>query len=159
MITTVLIISIVFTALLQQRVSRFVVALCFAVPCAALDYFGSSITNDSMYYICSGICSIIMIILISMVNPMTWQARKLQDICVAAIVVNAAGWVAYMLYITPVFYNYAMIALYALSLYVLLTRDRDNVGGRRVDWWRSGVFKFDIPRGLLDTQSKEADRW
>ena len=65
-----------------------------------------------------------------------------QKLLFASIVGNFAGWALYMAYVSPIFYNYGMLALTCVQLLRLfmpdrhvdyprvhLVRDRDRIGG------------------------------
>jgi hypothetical protein len=53
----------------------------------------------------------------------------IHKICIAAIVLDAAGWAMYMLYLEPMAYNVSFMALYGIAILAYLKRDYADDGG------------------------------
>lgn len=158
---SILLIAIVVASMCQPNPHRCLVALSFSLPCAVLDFFNYGLIGTS-YYLAAGLCCTLIILLTGMIRPITKLIIQLQLICLVALGVNAAGWLAYMAYASPVFYNYAMIGLYVWAIYALCDKDEVINGGHklgisnklvvvnRVVWWDNGIHWAVLPSGSDD---------
>lgn len=91
--------------------------------------------EGAQYYFGAALADLIMIILLSGIYPSTLLAVRLQYLCVASIGLNFIGWLAWFFYFSPAVYDGAFMVLYAVALYVLLKKDKTDVGGFAVSGW------------------------
>ena len=79
------------------------------------------------YYSTAAIFDLVSMILMASIKPTPNIAVKLSFICVISICLNFYGWLIYILYIKPVTYDIGFIILYAVAIYVFLSKDKISV--------------------------------
>ena len=130
---------IVVLATLQPTLHRFYVASTFAVltlihnysmyELEGIAYYGS----DALFYFA-------IIAITSKLHKITDLTISIHRICLAAIALDAFGWVIWMLYIPPAVYNYSFMALYAYAVFTLIKRDKaDERGGYAMGGWNNYI--------------------
>lgn len=92
-----------------------------------LTYYGSA----SLFYI--GI-----MIITSPAAHVTRLVFDIHKICLAAITVNAFGWLLWFFYFQPAVYNIAYLGLHCWAIYVLMQRVRRKQDEFRIDWGHIG---------------------
>ena len=166
MILSLLILTVIVASITQPTPHRCIIALSFSLPCAFLDFFSYGLIG-TFYYLAAGLCCTLIIMLTGVMRPITTLIKRLQIICLVAIGANAAGWLAYMLYYPPVFYNCAMIVLYIWALYALCEKDEVNGGHKlgfssrlvvcnRMVWWDHGIRWANLASDHGHQKHKEA---
>jgi len=131
-----LVIVLVFVALFQPTQERALAAICFAsltlVHNLLSDYF-----SDINYYFSDMFLHLWIIFTLVALSEITDFILILIRICIGAIVLNIFGWVIYMLYLSPIYYNYAFASLYIYTIYIMSGKDKSYgniaMGRRGVD--------------------------
>jgi hypothetical protein len=142
MIVDLLLWAILLTAVLQPTRDRAVPALMFAVP-AVLHGLLLGDTDGLYYYLSAALVDIGVLAVLSSLSSRSELVVRLAHISTASIVLNATGWVVWMLYLPPDGYNLSFIVLYAYALFTLTRRSRRHgYGGRTMDH-RRGVLRRD----------------
>jgi hypothetical protein len=115
MIINYLILALGVAALTQPTAARQKVAGVLTVAtllhCVMGEYVGGS-----AYYLSAAILDSTVITITANFKETSQITRSIHRICLASIVLNAAGWVTYMLYVPPAGYNLSFIFLYLLGL-------------------------------------------
>lgn len=152
---SLLILTILILSLLQSHKSNFYAGCVVAFFTVTYDVFSTHVPG-SAYYVLAAIFDLIVIKSISLIIDQTPLTLELQRISMASALFNAVGWAAYMLYLSPIGYNYAFIVLYSYTVIVLLYRGGIYDGGDiGVDRLRSGFFANTVKRGNYHRAHKD----
>ena len=101
------------------------------IPAAygAISYLGAALNDLLIIYVLSKLIHISELTL------------KIQRICKLFITVNFAGWIMYMLYEPPIYYNVLTTILYLYTLYsTTITGVKNVLGDSAMDGWPSRIF-------------------
>lgn len=120
--------AVVMAAFFQPTNTRRLAAACFVIPLAILELNYEAFTGEMYYVVCAATATLITFLLYY-VTPVIIFSLRLQKICITSIVLNAFGWVIYMLRLQPDIYNYAFMLLYFVTLVTMLNGGAQNVVG------------------------------
>ena len=129
-----LILALGVAALLQPTPARQKVAAVFVFMTLLHCVVGERL-DGLAYYASAAVLDSAIIAITANFKETSQITRSIHRICLASIVLNAAGWITYMLYIPPVGYNLSFIFLYLWSIIVLMKRDRRYDGNFTMDRW------------------------
>lgn len=135
MILNIILATIALVVFTQPNAGRTLAACIFGG--ATILYGGASGgLTGAEYYIGAAMVDLAIIVLLSGIYPAPRLVERLQWVCVASILLNFIGWVAWFFYIPPDAYNAAFIGLYIYAIYALLKKDKgDAMGGGAVHSW------------------------
>ena len=95
----------------------------------------------SVSYIGAALNDLLIIYVLSKLIHISEVTLKIQRICKLFITVNFCGWIMYMLYEPPIYYNVLCTALYLYTLYSTTKIGVRNVlGNHSMDWRLSRIF-------------------
>lgn len=153
-ITTTALLCVIFAASLWQPNAQRLYAALVSSVLTICHHWGCFDTEGLAYYGSAALVDLAIILALSVIDPVPKMALRLQTIAVISIIINLAGWVTWMLYIPPDWYNFAYVLLYTWVLITLLRRGKaDHVGGYR-NSSRRPCFRFSFSaRYILDTQN------
>ena len=134
MIVNYLILALGVAALPQPTAARQKVASVFTGAVLLHCVMGEYIDGGAYYISAAGLDSAIITITANF-KETSQITRSIHRICLASIVLNASGWVTYMLYVPPIGYNLSFIFLYLWSIIVLMKRNRRYDGDTTMDRW------------------------
>jgi len=139
---SVLLVVLAVATIFQPTAPRMYAALCVVGATVLHDLLLSDL-DGLAYYGSAALFDLGAIMLIAGITPVPLMVIRLQSLCLLSILANAAGWVTWSLYLSPVAYDAAFLFLYFFMFLVLVQRsDADGVGGCfTVDSWRS-CFRF-----------------
>jgi hypothetical protein len=143
---SILIFIIGALAILQPTPARQKAALVFAGLTLLHEIVFKNL--DGLWYY--GSAAFVDMAIISITANLKYTPRLIRDlhrVCLASIILNASGWIMWMLYLSPVSYNVSFIFLYAWSVIVLLRRDRQYAGDNLLDSW-ADCFRFNNSAGF-----------
>lgn len=100
--------------------------------------------SDYMLYMSSALASVLVMILLSASVLVSSVVLTLHKICLAAILLNLGGYIAYELDLSYLGYNLSFSILYIITIITLLKKDgRSDVGGFDSNSWRATIsFNF-----------------
>ena len=125
--------------LLQPNVQRIVAAAIFFSVTMLHDTYLSH--HDGLaYYSSAAILDLVLLAMLGFLKPATKTIVQLQTVCILSIMANFAGWVLWMLYLSPIYYNGMFVCIYTLALFVLLEKEGRDVGIYTLDSWRLSFF-------------------
>jgi len=100
--------------------------------------------TDYMLYMSSALASLLVMILLSASVLVSSVVLTLHKICLAAILLNLGGYIAYELDLSYLGYNVSFSILYIITIITLLQKDsRSDVSGFGSSSWRS-TFSFNF---------------
>ena len=134
MIVNYLILALGVAALTQPTAARRKVASVFIAATLLHCVIGEYIAGGA-YYISAAVLDSAIITITANFKETSQITRDIHRICLASIVLNASGWVMYMLYISPVSYNLFFIFLYLWAIMVLMKRNKRYAGDITMDAW------------------------
>ena len=134
MIVNYLILVLCTVALLQPTPARLKVAGVFSGAALLHCIIGEQL-DGYMYYLSAAVLDSAIITITANFKEVSQITRGIHRVCLASIVLNAAGWVTYMLYVPPTGYNLSFIFLYLWSIMVLMKRNRRYDGDNKLDTW------------------------
>ena len=134
MIVNYLILMLCTVALLQPTPARLKVASVFSGAALLHCIIGEQLDGGT-YYLSAAILDSAIITITANFKEVSQITRDIHRICLASIVLNASGWVTYMLYIPPMGYNLSFIFLHLWSIIVLMKRNRRYDGDNTMDTW------------------------
>lgn len=137
---TYLIYALVVVAFTQPNAPRLFAAVVFVGVLSLHEAFLADV-DGWLYYASAALFDLLIMAFLSGINPVPRMVVSLQRLCLASIVVNALGWVIWFLYFPPWPYDLACAAVYACALYILIRRDRADVGGFTMASWGT-CFRF-----------------
>jgi hypothetical protein len=134
MIINYLILALCVAALTQPAAARLKVASVFSSATILHCVIGEYVDGSAYYLSAAVLDSAVITITANFkeTSQITWGIHR---ICLASIVLNAAGWVTYMRYDPPGVYNLSFIFLYLWAIMVLMKRDRHYDGDNAMDRW------------------------
>lgn len=138
---TYLIYALLVATLTQPNAPRLFAAVTF-VGVILLHELAFSSLDGLMYYGSAALLDLLIVVITSGINPVPKMVLSLQRLCLFSILLNLLGWVLWLLYLPPWPYDLAFVAVYAWALYILIRRDRADVGGFTMAGWVS-CFRFD----------------
>ena len=140
MIVDYFVLAIMLLALCQSKKRR-AAALVFA---GINLYHGLCMAgfSDHRYFISGAFLAMLIIGVTANLPTVSKLTIDIQRICIADIIINAAGWVMYEFYLDPFIYNMAFTLLYSWAIVVLLKDEGLRYGAYRLDNWAS-YFRFD----------------
>ncbi len=134
MIVNYLILALGVAAIAQPTAARRKVAGVFIAAtllhCVIGEWLGGT-----AYYISAAVLDSAIITITANLKETPRLTRDIHHICIASIVLNASGWVTYMLYVPPMGYNLSFIFLYLWSIMVLIKGERRYSGDNTMDTW------------------------
>jgi len=131
-----LLFAILLASVCQPSAERIFAAVVFITFTLVHEVTLSSTTGFT-YYGTAALFNLLTILFTSGINPLPKMVLTLHRICLAAILVNAAGWVMWFLYMSPAAYNALFFALYVWVIITLIHRTGLNVGGLTMDRWHT----------------------
>lgn len=144
MITNYLILALGVAAAAQPTVARRKVAAVFS-GAAVLHCTVGEWIDGGAYYISAAVLDLSIIVITANFKETSQITSAIHRICLASIVLNASGWVTYMLYVPPTGYNLSFIFLHLWSIIILMKRNRRYGGDNTMDRWayyfRPGSYK------------------
>lgn len=140
MITTIFPLLIAITVVFQPDKPRVFAGMWFAGMALICDVIGQG-TNGLSHYGSAALLDLAIIILTSGISPVPKTVISLHAVCMFSITANFVGWITYLNWLNPDYYNITFIGFYALALMFIITRNNSNVGGHTLDRWRS-CFHF-----------------
>lgn len=106
---------------------RFWLALCYVMPILAHDLlFGQSPGN--VYFLTDAAAALLSA---SLLRDGSWWSVRLQEVCLAAVIGNFAGWVAWYAYMPSLAYEVYFLLLYGWALWILTIGTGANVAIHR----------------------------
>lgn len=138
MIVDVLLWLLVIVALLQPTKVRLYAASLFA-GFAMLHTLLLGSLSGIAYYGSAAAVDLGVVWAIDRIKSPSRILLILQFISIISIVLNAAGWAIWRLYLPPDIYNAAFGVLYFMALIVLLQKDRTDVGCDSMGSWHPGI--------------------
>ena len=126
---------------LQPNAPRFFGALIFTGLIVGHQVLLSDL-DGLAYYGSAAIFDLLFMLFTSNMNPVPDMVFKLYKVCIASIVVNALGWMLWVMYWPHLIYNCAFLAIYGWAFAVLIRRDKADVGGFAGSSWRA-CFRYD----------------
>jgi len=130
----------VLVSLWQPTIARAQAAIAFSFITAAHCLLLSDLPGY-WYYIVSASADMMIVTVLAALPVLTDLTIALMRLSIFSLIANAAGWVFYMLYLPPDGYNLVFFGLYTAAIWLLLRKDRDDVGiysvGRRHPGLRS----------------------
>lgn len=148
MITNYLILALGVVAVAQPTAARRKVAGVFASMVIAHCIVGEWIDGGA-YYISAAILDSAIITITANFKKTSQITRDIHRVCIASIVLNASGWVTYMLYVPPMGYNLSFIFLHLWSIIILMKRNRRYGGDNTMDRW-AYYLRFSSYKRLSD---------
>ena len=134
MIVNYLILMLCTVALLQPTPARLKVASVFSGAALLHCIIGEQLDGGA-YYLSAAVLDSAIITITANFKEVSQITRDIHRICLASIVLNASGWVTYMLYIPPMGYNLSFIFLHLWSIMILMKRNRRYDGDNTLDTW------------------------
>lgn len=123
-----------FSLLLVALCTRNFSAIVFVTACILHDLLFSQY-GGFLYY---GSAAIFAYCSLSLVDT----SSSLQFSCIASIILNTFGYIAWFLYYPPNLYNHAFLSLYIITAVMCIKDWRDGAGNYRGDWRGVGVGSF-----------------
>tara|TARA_R110002051_G_scaffold187376_1_gene257050 strand:- start:308 stop:781 length:474 start_codon:yes stop_codon:yes gene_type:complete len=139
---TMLILLIFVAVLLQPNASRFYAAFLFAGATITHDLALSHL-NGFAYYASAALFDLGIIALTSGINPIPKMVISLHRICMVSILLNFAGWLMWLFYLSPFYYDTMFALVYSWALIIMLLRNKTDVGDFTMPSWYS-CFRFDL---------------
>ena len=135
------------SVLTQPNAPRLFAVLIFMAVTLSHDAIGGSMIGF-WYYGSAALLDVGIIILTSGINPLPKMVVTLHRICMVSIAVNFFGWLMWYFYQPPTAYDSMFLVIYAWALMTFITRDTADVGGFKMDSWRSCIRGFTRSRGM-----------
>lgn len=132
MIWELVILILCITVLFQPNRQRFAVALIASFTPIVHDLLFGGVEGVD-YFTSASLACLVAVILVGVVNPVSWTALSIQRIFLGMIGLNILGAFIYWHGYNPAIYANLFYCAYAFAAVVLLTRDRADVGGHGVD--------------------------
>jgi len=130
----ILAVIIMLLAMMQADEERYHVAMIFAIATLAHLLVVGFLDSGHVYYISAAVFDVLIMMLISRIPKIVGLTITIYRICIAEILVNAAGWAMWVSYMDPYWYNVAFMVLHLWAILALMQKDEiDDVGGYRVD--------------------------
>jgi hypothetical protein len=126
--------ALLLLVLVQPSIGRAYVAGVFALFTAVHNLFMYPLDGIA-YYASDAVFYLFVIAATGLLTDVTRFTIQLHRICIAAIILDALGWVVWMLYLPPDVYNVAFMALYAIAIVVFIRRDEADGRGYTMDNW------------------------
>ncbi len=123
MIVDIALIVLSGAALCQPTAARRLIGATFLLVTLGHEFFLSEL-EGMMYHGSAALFDLAIIMIIGEIRPVRKLVLYLQGICLASILTNLMGWIAWSLYLEPDVYNNAMGVLYLFAIVALLYRDR-----------------------------------
>ena len=121
----------IFSLLLIALCTRNFSAIVFVTACILHDLLFSQY-DGFLYYGSAAIFAHCALSLIS-------TSSSLQFSCIASIILNTFGYIAWFLYYPPTLYNHAFLSLYIITAMMCIKDWGDGSGSYRADWWGFGA--------------------
>ena len=129
-----LILALGVAAISQPTPARRKVAAIFVTATLSHCIIGEWL-DGLAYYASAAIFDVLIITTTANLKETPRITRDIHKVCLASIVLNASGWIAYMLYIPPTGYDLCFIFLYLWSIIVLTKEDGRYAGDNTMDRW------------------------
>jgi hypothetical protein len=142
--------AIFLISLLQPRLARVMPALTYGFMTLLHECLISDV-NSFYYYTSAAIFDLITISLMSISRPIVSLTLKLSVMCVISVIANFYGWTLYYFYLNPISYDLAFIIIYAVVIYLMLSRE-SNVDRRPLD--RGGISIYFRANSLFNNTRK-----
>jgi len=126
-VLNVLFVVMLVAALWQPDSVRLLAALCFVMFTVTHGALFSDL-DGGLYYATAALFDLLIIIFLSMINPIPRMVVTLQTICVVSIGVNFVGWGIWTQYLPPTAYDKAFVVIYLWAIWALLRRNEVDVG-------------------------------
>ena len=124
-------------ALASNRVNMWALTL-FTIP-SLLFYFVADYV-EQLHYLFGAAVDILIIMGLTRIPKPTRLVAFIAIACVASILINLIGWIMYMMYIDPIYYEMAGVVLYAVIIFLSLWSSTN--GHANNDHTDSGVHRF-----------------
>jgi len=127
----------------QPSAPRLFSGVVFSVVSISLILIDSMLT-DYMLYMVSALASVLVMIILSASVLVSNVVLTLHKICLAAILLNLGGYIAYELDLSYLGYNLSFSILYIIAIITLLKKDgRSDARGFGSNSWRS-TFSYNF---------------
>ena len=153
---SILICILLLVALMQTTSERLYAGTLFALL-AGVHHLAFYTTDGIAYYGSAALVDMSVVFFTLRLRNISSAIRSIQDICIASILLNAIGWIMWMLYMPPHAYNAMFIALYSWAIITLLRKDAtDDYGDSTVDMGGSNLPRPNDKSLPLDQRVKGA---
>ncbi len=143
MIVDIALIALSAAALAQPTSTRRLIGAAFLMITLVHEWKFSDL-EGIQYFGSAALFDLAIIMLLSGIRPVPKLVLYLQGICVASILTNLMGWVAWVLYLELDVYNDAMGVLYLCAIVALLHRDRADERMDFAGYSGRPIFRFNI---------------
>lgn len=133
-----LLIAMVIVALWQPTLARAQAAIAFSFITAAHAILFTDVPGF-WYYLIAASADLLIINTLALLPYPTLLTVRLMHISVISMLLNAVGWVFYMLYLPPFGYDLLFIGVYTVGIAAMLGKEGADVGDNTVDSRRPGV--------------------
>lgn len=132
--------ALVSAAVFQPTATRFIGAVVFVSIAWAHELLLRDLEGFA-YHGSAALAALIVIIITSRLTHVSTMIIRLHHVCIGSILLNCAGWFAWLAYLPPEPYNVGMLIVFAWALIALIGKDAEDVGSDSMDRWRPG-FRF-----------------
>ena len=130
--------------LVQPTSQSLFAASVFISITISYDIFLSDLDGFAYYGSCAAF-DLLIVILISGINPAPKIILRLQSICIFSAMLNLWGWIIWYFYLPPDDYDMAFILLYMYTVIVLVLPDKGDNGGITIRGWAACLRFADHP--------------
>lgn len=149
--------AIVLLVLIQSSWHRVQVVFIFAMMTFIHNLFMAHL-DGLPYYLSDAMFYAFVISATAMLPKISELTMSIHRICLAAIVLDVFGWVIWMLYLPPDSYNVAFMLLYAWTIIIIISGDREDAGSPAMDRWPSIFRASAYPRHNINHSHQET-KW
>ncbi len=151
----VLAIAIGILAVLQKTDERFYAATIFSALTLAHMVLFSATDSGHAYYIGAAFLDVAIMSFIARIDKIVSLTITLHRICLVEIIVNAIGWVMWMKYADPYWYNVTFIGLHLWAIFALTRKDNANDPGGYTVGSRFDYIRLVLGKGVSHAQNRE----
>lgn len=130
--------ALVAAAVCQPTASRFIGAVVFVSVAWAHELILRDLEGFA-YHGSAALGALIVIVITSRLTHVSKMIIRLHHVCIASIVVNFAGWIAWLTYLPPEPYNIAILIVFVWALITLTGGEGANVGTDSMDCRRPSL--------------------
>ena len=138
---TLLLLVLLAVALFQKERARFFVCMTFACFTLIHDVIFRDV-DGLLYYVSAASFDLLIISLISLERGCKKLVTRLQILSLSSIALNFIGWMMWVSYMSPKFYNAAYIVFYFVTVVCMLHKD----GVYDMGHYRMGCRNFGVRR-------------
>ena len=142
-----MLLALVFVAMAQPSIQRALAAGAFVVSAVLHSVLFSDVdaTSYHIYYVSAMLFNLAVALVTSGINPVPRAVLRIQILCGVMAAANGLGLLMWLAYWPEHIYNGLFVVLYAVAIYILVRRDRGDVGGYEFHHWRACI-RFDRNR-------------